>query len=40
MSKREQKIFQIIGQVVVCGTIYLSFIGMFVYGVIHCTILN
>lgn len=37
---KNNKIFELIGQAVVCGTIYLSFIGMFVYGVIHCTILN
>lgn len=37
---KSNKIFQIIGQAVVYGTIYFSFIAMFVYGVIHCTILN
>lgn len=37
---KSNKIFELIGQAVVCGTIYLSFIGMIVYGVIHCTILN
>ena len=40
MSKREQKIFQIIGQAVVCGTIYLSFIGILMYGFINATTLN
>lgn len=40
MSKREQKIFQIIGQAVVYGTIYLSFISILMYGFINATTLN
>lgn len=40
MSKREQKIFQKIGQAVVYGTIYFSFIGILMYGFINATTLN
>ena len=40
MSKREQKIYQIIGQAVVYGTIWLSFVGIIVYGFMNATTLN
>lgn len=40
MSKREQKIFAKIGQAVVYSTIYLSFIGILMYGFINATTLN
>lgn len=40
MSKREQKIFAKIGQAVVCGAIYFSFIGILMYGFMNATTLN
>jgi hypothetical protein len=40
MSKREQKIFELIGRAVVYGSIWLSFVGIFVYGFINATTLN
>jgi hypothetical protein len=40
MSKREQKIFQKIGQAVVCSTIFFSFVFTLAYGLINATTLN
>ena len=40
MSKREQKIFNLIGQAVVCGSIWISFVSMLVYGLMNATTLN
>ena len=40
MSKREQKIYQFIGQVVVYGSIFLFYVGIFIYGFMHATTLN
>lgn len=40
MSKREQKIFAKIGQAVVCGVIWLSFVFMLTYGLMNATTLN
>ena len=40
MSKREQKIYQLIGQAVVYGSIWLSFVGLFIYGFMNATTLN
>ena len=40
MSKREQKIFQKIGQAVVYGTIWLIFWGTLFYGFMNATTLN
>ena len=40
MSKREQKIYQLIGQAVVCSTIFFSYVGILVYGLMNATTLN
>ena len=40
MSKREQKMFQKIGQAVVYGSIWISFVFIFTYGLINATTLN
>jgi hypothetical protein len=40
MSKREQKIFEKIGQAVICSAIFLSFFGTLFYGLINATTLN
>jgi hypothetical protein len=40
MSKREQKIFQKIGQAVVCGSIWISFVYIIFYGLMNATTLN
>ena len=40
MSKREQKIYQLIGQAVVYGTIWLLFWGTLFYGLMNATTLN
>lgn len=40
MSKKEQKIFAKIGQAVVCGTIWISFVFTLTYGLINATTLN
>jgi hypothetical protein len=37
---KEQKIFEIIGKIVVCGAILLSFVGLFVCGFMNATTLN
>ena len=37
---REQKIYQFIGQVVVYGSMYITFIGIMMYGFMHATTLN
>ena len=36
---KEQKIFYLIGQVVVYGSIFASFVGMMCYGLLHATTL-
>lgn len=40
MSKREQKIYQIIGQAVVYGAIWISFVFILTYGLMNATTLN
>lgn len=40
MSKREQKIYQIIGQAAVCGLIWISFVFTLTYGLMNATTLN
>ena len=40
MSKREQKIFQKIGQAVVCGAIWLGFVLIIFHGFMNATTLN
>lgn len=40
MSKREQKIFARIGQAVVCGAIWISFVFTLTYGLMNATTLN
>jgi uncharacterized membrane protein YesL len=37
---KEQKIFELIGRIVVCGAIWLSFVGILVYGLMNATTLN
>lgn len=37
---KEQKIFELVGRAVVYGSIFASFVGMFVYGLLHATTLN
>lgn len=36
---KTNKVFELIGRAVIYMTIYFSFIGMLVYGLIHCTVL-
>ena len=36
----EKKVFEFIGKVVVYGSIWLSFVGIIVYGFINATTLN
>ena len=40
MSKREQKIFSKIGQAVVYGAIFFSYVGILLYGFMNATTLN
>ena len=40
MSKREQKIFSKIGQAVVYGSIWISFVVILTYGLMNATTLN
>ncbi len=40
MSKREEKIFSKIGQVVVCGAIWISFVLIIFHGLMNATTLN
>lgn len=37
---KEQKIFELIGRVIVYGAIWLSFVGLFLYGFMNATTLN
>lgn len=37
---KEQKIFELIGKVVVCGAILLSFVGILLCGLMNATTLN
>lgn len=40
MRKKEQKMFQKIGQAVVYGSIWISFVLIFTYGLMNATTLN
>ena len=40
MKNKENKIFEIIGRIAVYGAIWVSFVGLFVYGFMNATTLN